>query len=108
MKHSSRKNVDVHEKGRTSNNIFLKKVETTGKSKLSHLEQKNQLFLSVLQSRCCWQPLFYFSTHFSPMLLLCRNQSVDYLCKSMDWFLHNSKTVLKWVNINIFLILSLL
>ena len=40
MKHSSRENVDVYEKGRTNNNIVLNKVQTTGKSKLSYVEQK--------------------------------------------------------------------
>ena len=77
MKNFSRKNVDVHKKGRTNNNIDLNKVETTEKSKLSYNEQKKQSFISVLQNRRCRQPLFSFSTHFSPMLLLFRNQSVD-------------------------------
>ena len=32
MKHSFCKNVDVHQKGRTNNNIVLNKVQATGKS----------------------------------------------------------------------------
>ena len=41
MKHSFRKNVDVHEKGTTTNNTVLNKVQITGKPKLSFDEQKN-------------------------------------------------------------------
>ena len=37
--------------------------------------------------------------HFSPVLPLHRNQSIDLLCKSMDWFLINSSTGLKWINL---------
>ena len=40
MKHSSRKNFDVHEKGRTNTNIVLSKVEITGTSKLLSGKQK--------------------------------------------------------------------
>ena len=33
--------------------------------------------------------------HFSILLLLCRNHSIDLLFKSMGWFLHNSDNMLK-------------
>ena len=33
--------------------------------------------------------------HFSILLLLCRNHSIDLLFKSMGWFLHNSDKMLK-------------
>ena len=32
---------------------------------------------------------------FQPELLVYRNRSIDSLCKSMDWFLHNSNAGLK-------------
>ena len=50
MKHSFWKNVDVHEKGTTNNNIVLNKVQTTGKSKLSYDEQKKQSFISAMEN----------------------------------------------------------
>ena len=40
---------------------------------------------------------YYKLTYFSPVLLLCWNQSVDFQSKSMDRFLHNTTTKLKWV-----------
>ena len=88
-----------------NNSIILNKAEAIGKSKLGE-QKSSHLFLSVPENRGCWQPFFCCSSHFSPKLLLRRNQSVDYLYESMDWFLHNSNTVLKWVNM--FLILSVL
>ena len=42
--------------------------------------------------------------HVGPVLLLCRNHSNDFHSKTMDWFLHNSKTEQKWDN-DIFVIL---
>ena len=36
-------------------------------------------------------------TIFSPVLLLCRNQYNTLICKSIDWFLHYSNTLLNWL-----------
>ena len=38
-------------------------------------------------------------TRFRSMLQLCGNQSIDLEYKSMNWFLHNCNTGLKWVNL---------
>ena len=35
-----------------------------------------------------------------PKLLSYRNQSTDLLWKSIDWFLHEGKTGIRWVNVN--------
>ena len=48
IKHSFWKNVDIHEKETTNNNIALNKVQTTGKSKLSYGEQKRQSFITCI------------------------------------------------------------
>ena len=37
-------------------------------------------------------------TYFSPVSLLFRNKSIDLYCKSMEKFLHNGNTGLKWFN----------
>ena len=39
-----------------------------------------------------------YLAHFSPALLLWRNQSIDSQGKSMDRFLYDNNTGLKWVN----------
>ena len=44
-----------------------------------------------------WFFLMPLLTCFRPVLLLCGNQSADLHSKSMDWFLHNADTGLKWV-----------
>ena len=84
MKHSSRNNVDVHEKGRTDNNIVLNKVQTTGKSKISHDEQKKQSFVSVLQNRCRWQPISTQCCHYeeTSLLISCTNQWTGFYLKA--------------------------
>ena len=40
----------------------------------------------------------YTLSYSRPMPLSCRNQSIDLLCKSIDWFQYNGNIVLKWVN----------
>ena len=85
MKHSFWKNVDVHEKGTSNNNIVLNKVQTTGKSKLSFDEQKKQSLISVLQNSCYWQPFFCSSIsaqrcHYeeTSLLISCTNQRTGF------------------------------
>lgn len=42
----------------------------------------------------------------SPVLIFCWKQSLDFLCKSKDWFLHNCNTGLKWVEISLIYLLT--
>ena len=60
-----------------------------------------QQSIGVFIKRC-----FFASSliQFSPVMLLCTNHSNDFHSKTMDWFLHNSKTEQKWDN-DIFVIL---
>ena len=37
-----------------------------------------------------------------PVLPSYRNLSIDLLCKSLDWFLHEGNTVNYWVNVKLF------
>ena len=52
----------------------------------------NQLTGLCIKRTLLWQRLI----HFSPVLLLIRNQSIDLHNKSMDRFLSNGNTRLKW------------
>ena len=46
--------------------------------------------------------IFYkFVNPFNPVLLQCRNQSIDLNSKLLHWFLHNSITRLKLVELNL-------
>ena len=41
----------------------------------------------------------YCLTHKVPVLFSYRNQSIDLLCKSIDWFLYEGNTDTEWVNV---------
>ena len=43
----------------------------------------------------------FYLTHFSPVLPLCRNQSIDLNCLLMASFLNNGNAGLKWVKENL-------
>ena len=44
--------------------------------------------------------LFWSLTQWVPVLRSYKNQSIDLLCKSIDWFLYEGSTGTQWVNRN--------
>ena len=87
--------------GKKSMVLFVNNILKTGGNKqwlalgtkqIQYGIQKDWLFKPLLSTGD-----YYCLTHYVPLLPSYRNQSIDLLCKSIDWFLYEGNTGTKWL-----------